>query len=92
MTKTRKNSVSDQELQIKQLQTNLEKERKLMERMQEENCLKQTEINVNNSVNTHIKKTWCICLFYSIFSAFIYFILIFFVFLKIIFVLSLTLF
>ena len=45
MTKTKIDSVLDKELQIKRLQTNLEKEKKLVERMQEENCLKQTEIN-----------------------------------------------
>ena len=32
-------NVPDKELQIKQLQTSLEKEKKLVERMQEENCL-----------------------------------------------------
>ena len=45
MTKTKIDSVLDKELQIKRLQTNLEKEKKLVERMQEKNCLKQTEIN-----------------------------------------------
>ena len=45
MTKTKIDSVPDKELQIKRLQTNLEKEKKLVERMQEENCLKQAEIN-----------------------------------------------
>ena len=40
-------------MQIKQLQTSLEKEKKLVERMQEENCLKQTEINtINQKINT----------------------------------------
>ena len=48
MTKTKIDSVSDKELQIKQLQTSLEKEKKLVERMQEKNFLKQTEINTIN--------------------------------------------
>ena len=48
MTKTRIDSVFDKELQIKQLQRSLEKEKKLVERMQEGNCLKQTEINTIN--------------------------------------------
>ena len=48
MTKTKIDSVSDKELQIKQLQTSLEKEKKLVERMQEKNFLKQTEINTTN--------------------------------------------
>ena len=48
MTKTKVDSVSDKELQIKQLQTSLEKEKKLVERMQEKNVLKQTEINTIN--------------------------------------------
>ena len=48
MTKTRIDSVFDKELQIKQLQRSLEKEKKLVERMQEGNCLKQTEINAIN--------------------------------------------
>ena len=48
MTKTKIDSVPDKEMQIKQLQTSLEKEKKLVERMQEENCLKQTEINTIN--------------------------------------------
>ena len=39
MKKTEIDSVPDKELQIKQLQTSLEKEKKLVERMQEENCL-----------------------------------------------------
>ena len=48
MTKTKIDSVPDKELHIKQLQTSLEKEKKLVERLQEENCLKQTEINTIN--------------------------------------------
>ena len=48
MTKTKKDSVPDKELQIKQLQASLEKEKKLVQRMQEENCLKQTKINTIN--------------------------------------------
>ena len=53
MTKTKIDSVPDKEMQIKQLQTSLEKEKKLVERMQEENCLKQTEINtINQKINT----------------------------------------
>ena len=53
MTKTKIDSVPDKEMQIKQLQTSLEKEKKLVERMQEENCLKQTEINIiNQKLNT----------------------------------------
>ena len=39
MKKTKIDNVPDKELQIKQLQTSLEKEKKLVERMQEENCL-----------------------------------------------------
>ena len=38
MTKTKIDSVPDKELQRKQLQTCLEKEKKLVEKMQEENC------------------------------------------------------
>ena len=38
MTKTKIDSVPDKELQRKQLQTSLEKEKKLVEKMQEENC------------------------------------------------------
>ena len=53
MTKTKIDSVPDKKMQIKQLQTSLEKEKKLVERMQEENCLKQTEINtINQKLNT----------------------------------------
>ena len=53
MTKTKIDSVPDKEMQIKQLQTSLEKEKKLVERMKEENCLKQTEINtINQKINT----------------------------------------
>ena len=48
ITKIKIDSVPDKELQIKQLQTSLEKEKKLVERMQEENYLKQTEINTIN--------------------------------------------
>ena len=48
ITKIKIDSVPDKELQIKQLQTSLEKEKKLVERMQEENHLKQTEINTIN--------------------------------------------
>ena len=48
MTKTKIDSVPDKQLQIKQLQTILEKEKKPVERMQEENCLKQREINTIN--------------------------------------------
>ena len=48
MTKTKIDSVPDKELQMKQLQTSLEKEKKLVERMQEENYLQQTEINAIN--------------------------------------------
>ena len=46
ITKIKIDSVPDKELQIKQLQTSLEK--KIVERMQEENHLKQTEINTIN--------------------------------------------
>ena len=46
ITKKKIDSVPDKELQIKQLQTSLEK--KIVERMQEENHLKQTEINTIN--------------------------------------------
>ena len=53
MTKTKIDSVPDKEMQIKQLQTSLEKEKKLVERMREENCLKQAEINtINQKINT----------------------------------------
>ena len=48
MTKTKTDSVPDKELQIKQFQTSFEKEKKLVKRMQEENYLKQTEINKIN--------------------------------------------
>ena len=40
MTKTKTDNVPDKEMQIKQLQTSLEKDEKLVQRMQEENCLK----------------------------------------------------
>ena len=48
MTKTKIDSVPDKEMQIKQLQTSLEKEKKLGKGMQQGNCLKETEINANN--------------------------------------------
>ena len=55
MTKTRIDSVSDKELQIKQLQRSLER-KKLVERMQEGNCLKQTEINAINQKLTTMQQ------------------------------------
>ena len=55
MTKTRIDSVSDKELQIKQLQRSLER-KKLVERMQEGNCLKQTEINTINQKLTTMQQ------------------------------------
>ena len=48
MIETKIDSVPDEEQQIKQLQTNLENEKKLMKRMQEENYQKQLEINTIN--------------------------------------------
>ena len=40
MTKTKIDNVPDKEIQIKQLQTTLEKDKKLVQRMQEENYSK----------------------------------------------------
>ena len=56
MTKTKIDSVPDKELHVKQLQTSLKKEKKLVERLQEENCLKQTEINTINQKLITIQK------------------------------------
>ena len=55
MTKVKIDSVSDKELQIKQLQRSLER-KKLVERMQEGNCLKQTEINTINQKLTTMQQ------------------------------------
>ena len=55
MTKAKIDSVSDKELQIKQLQRSLER-KKLVERMQEGNCLKQTEINTINQKLTTMQQ------------------------------------
>ena len=55
MAKTKIDSVPDKELQIKQLQTSLELEKNLMERMQEKNFLNQTEINTINQKPITIK-------------------------------------
>ena len=56
--KQNKDSVFDKELHIKQLQTCSEKEKKLVERMQEENCLKQTEINAINQKLIKIQRNY----------------------------------
>ena len=56
MTKTKIESVPDKELLIKQSQTSSGKETKLVERIQEENCLKQTEINAINHELITIQK------------------------------------
>ena len=45
-------------MQIKQLQTSLEKEKKLVERMQEANHLKQTETNKINQKLITIQKCY----------------------------------
>ena len=45
-------------MQIKQLQTSLEKEKKLLERMQEANHLKQTETNKINQKLITIQKCY----------------------------------
>ena len=58
MTKTKIDSVPDKEMQIKQLQTSLAKEKKLVERMQEENCLKKTEINITNQKLNTIQQNY----------------------------------
>ena len=58
MTKTKIESVPDKELLIKQSQTSSGKETKLVERIQEENCLKQTEINAINHELITIQKNW----------------------------------
>ena len=57
MTKTKIESVPDKELLIKQSQTSSGKETKLVERIQEENCLKQTEINAINHELITIQKS-----------------------------------
>ena len=53
-----KDSAFDKELHVKQLQTCSEKEKKLVERMQEENCLKQTEINAINQKLIKIQRNY----------------------------------
>ena len=58
MTKTKIDSVPDKELQIKQLQTSLEKEKKLVKRVQEVNFLKQTEINTINQKLIKIQQNY----------------------------------
>ena len=58
MTKTKVDRAPDKELKIKQLETSLETEKKLVERMEEENGLKQTEINtIIYKLNTIHNKT-----------------------------------
>ena len=58
MTETKIDSVPDEELQIKQLQTNLENEKKLMKRMQEEKYQKQLEINTINQKLITIRQNY----------------------------------
>ena len=53
MTKTKINGVPDKQLQIKQLQASLEKDKKIVKRMQEKNCLKQTKNKYNQSEANH---------------------------------------
>ena len=58
MTKTKIDRAPDKELKIKQLETSLETEKKLVERMEKENGLKQTEINtIIYKLNTIHNKT-----------------------------------
>ena len=58
MTKTKIYNVPDRENQTKQLQTSLEKKKKLVERMHEENCSKETEINTINQKLITIQKNY----------------------------------
>ena len=53
MTKTKINGVPDKQSQIKQLQASLEKEKKIVKRMQEKNSLKQTKNKYNQSEANH---------------------------------------
>ena len=58
MTKTKIDSVHDKQLQIKHLQTSAEKRKKLVERVHQENYLKQTEINIINQKLITIRQNY----------------------------------